>query len=171
MAVALVVGGPGAILWMWVVAALSMACSVVENTLAQIYKEPLADGSFRGGPAFYLEKGLGAVRAARVFAVLFLLAVGFAFVMVQANTITDAISGATQVDARTIAVPMAAGTAWIIFRGASHASRCLSTVTPWIAGAYIVFGGGSSSPRFSPVLSWPWKRCGPSAISSWLRWQ
>ncbi|MBP2191476.1 alanine/glycine:cation symporter family protein [Nocardia goodfellowii] len=140
MAVALVVGGPGAILWMWVVAALSMACSVVENTLAQIYKEPLADGSFRGGPAFYLEKGLGAERAARVFAVLFLLAVGFAFVMVQANTITDAIRGATQVDARTIAVPMAAGTAWIIFRGASHASRFLSTVTPWIAGAYIVFG-------------------------------
>jgi AGCS family alanine or glycine:cation symporter len=77
---------------------------------------------------------------ARVFAVLFLLAVGFAFVMVQANTITDAISGATQVDARVVAVPMAACTAWIIFRGASHASRFLGTITPWVAGAYIVFG-------------------------------
>ncbi|PXX71625.1 sodium:alanine symporter family protein [Nocardia tenerifensis] len=125
MAVALVVGGPGAMLWMWVVAALSMACSVVENTLAQIYKEPLADGSFRGGPAFYLEKGLGAVRAARVFAVLFVVAVGCAFVMVQASTITDAISGATRVDARTVAVPMAALTVVLLF------SQARAAISDW----------------------------------------
>ncbi|MFF2555000.1 alanine/glycine:cation symporter family protein [Nocardia sp. NPDC058058] len=140
MAVALVVGGPGAIFWMWVVAVLSMGCAVVENTLGQIYKQPMPDGSFRGGPAFYLERGLGAVRLGQLFAALFVIAVGFAFVMVQANTIADAISGVASVDPRTVAVPMAALTAWVIFRGAAGTSRFLGAIAPWVAGAYIVFG-------------------------------
>ena len=58
VAIALTLGGPGAIFWMWVVAAIGMSTAFVEATLAQLFKVRSADGSFRGGPAFYIERGL-----------------------------------------------------------------------------------------------------------------
>src|SRR4051812_2196099 len=57
VAIALTLGGPGAIFWMWVVAALGMATAFIEATLAQLFKVRSADGSFRGGPAFYINVG------------------------------------------------------------------------------------------------------------------
>ena len=59
VALAVATGGPGAVFWMWVVALVGMASSFVESTLAQVYK--VKDGDhFRGGPAYYMEKALGA---------------------------------------------------------------------------------------------------------------
>lgn len=138
--VALVLGGPGAMFWMWVVALLSMGSSVVENTLGQLYKVPAEDGTFRGGPAFYIERGLGSKAWAKVFAVLFVVTVGLAFVMIQANTITDAISGAAHIDPKVIAVPLAALSGLIVLRGVRRVTKLLEVVTPWVAGGYIVFG-------------------------------
>ena len=63
-AIALTVGGPGAIFWMWVVAAIGMATALIEATLGQIFKVRADDGSFRGGPAFYIQRGLGSRPAA-----------------------------------------------------------------------------------------------------------
>ena len=57
VAIALTLGGPGAIFWMWVVAALGMATAFIEATLAQLFKVRSEDGSFRGGPAFYIQRG------------------------------------------------------------------------------------------------------------------
>lgn len=59
VAVALTAGGPGAIFWMWLIAMLGMATSFAESTLAQLYKTRDKDGNYRGGPAYYMEKGLG----------------------------------------------------------------------------------------------------------------
>jgi alanine or glycine:cation symporter, AGCS family len=59
VAVALELGGPGAVFWMWVTAMLGMATSFFESTLAQLFKVPNDDGSYRGGPAFYMQYGLG----------------------------------------------------------------------------------------------------------------
>ena len=57
VAIALYLGGPGAIFWMWMVAALGMATAFAESTLAQLYKVRDEDGNYRGGPAFYMAKG------------------------------------------------------------------------------------------------------------------
>lgn len=57
--VALTVGGPGAIFWMWLIALFGMATAFIESTLAQVYKVKDVDGQYRGGPAYYMEKGLG----------------------------------------------------------------------------------------------------------------
>ncbi|MDT5350516.1 MAG: alanine or glycine:cation symporter, family, partial [Mycobacterium sp.] len=70
VAIALTVGGPGAIFWMWVVAAVGMATAVIEATLAQIFKVRSGDGAFRGGPAFYIQRGLHSRAGAIFFAVL-----------------------------------------------------------------------------------------------------
>jgi AGCS family alanine or glycine:cation symporter len=53
VAIALTLGGPGAVFWMWCVALVGMATAFVEATLAQLYKVPQPDGTFRGGPAYY----------------------------------------------------------------------------------------------------------------------
>ncbi|EUA54416.1 alanine symporter family protein [Mycobacterium xenopi 4042] len=59
VAIALTVGGPGAIFWMWVAAGVGMATALIEATLAQVFKVRCGDGTFRGGPAFYIQRGLG----------------------------------------------------------------------------------------------------------------
>lgn len=89
VAIAISLGGPGAVFWMWVTALVGMASSVVECTLAQVYKERQADGTFRGGPAYYIRRGLGNRPLALAFSVALLLAFGFAFNAIQSNTIAD----------------------------------------------------------------------------------
>lgn len=59
VAIAITVGGPGAVFWMWVSAIIGMASSFAECSLAQLYKERDTSGQFRGGPAWYMSRGLG----------------------------------------------------------------------------------------------------------------
>src|SRR5690606_40345519 len=59
VATAIAAGGPGAVFWMWMMAFLGASTAYVESTLAQIYKEKDEQGKYRGGPAYYIEKGLG----------------------------------------------------------------------------------------------------------------
>lgn len=77
VAVAITLGGPGAVFWMWLVALLGMATSFFECSLAQLYKRREADGTYRGGPAFYILHGLGQRWLAVVFSVLLLVTFGF----------------------------------------------------------------------------------------------
>ena len=90
VAIALTLGGPGAIFWMWIVSIVGMATSFVENTLAQIYKVKGERGTFRGGPAFYMERGLGLRWMASLFSILLVLTFGFVFIAVQSNSMTVA---------------------------------------------------------------------------------
>ena len=89
VATAIVVGGPGAVFWMWVIALLGASSAFVESTLAQLYKRRGED-SFIGGPAYYMERGLGRRWMGVLFAVLISVAVGFAFNSVQCNTVCAA---------------------------------------------------------------------------------
>jgi alanine or glycine:cation symporter, AGCS family len=100
VAIALTVGGPGAIFWMWVVAAIGMATALIEATLAQIFKVRAGDGSFRGGPAFYIQRGLGSRAGGIIFAVLLVFTFGIAFNMVQANAISDVLNASYNVEVR-----------------------------------------------------------------------
>ena len=59
VAVAITLGGPGAVFWMWAIALCGMATSLIECTLAQLYKTRDGEGGFRGGPANYNRRGLG----------------------------------------------------------------------------------------------------------------
>ena len=87
IATAIAIGGPGAIFWMWLIALVGAASSFIESTLAQIYK--VKDGhTFRGGPAYYMEKGLKKRWMGVTFALLITIAFGLVFNSVQANTIT-----------------------------------------------------------------------------------
>src|SRR5690606_30939582 len=87
VAVAITLGGPGAIFWMWVIALLGMATGFVEATLAQLFKTRDDRGQYRGGPAYYMEKGLNARWMGVLFSIFLIIAFGFVFNSVQANTI------------------------------------------------------------------------------------
>src|SRR3954447_18549484 len=90
-------GGPGAVFWMWVITFIGATSAYVESTLAQIYKEE-QDGEYRGGPAFYIEKGLGWKWFAVVFAVATLVAMAFLMPSIQSNAIADSIHNAFGLD-------------------------------------------------------------------------
>ena len=86
VAAAISIGGPGAVFWMWMVAILGGASSFIESTLAQIFKIP-EKNQYRGGPAYYMEKGLNNRILGIVFAVTITFTYGLVFTSVQSNTI------------------------------------------------------------------------------------
>ncbi|MBX9243527.1 alanine:cation symporter family protein [Actinotalea ferrariae] len=138
VAIALTLGGPGAIFWMWVVALVGMATAVIEATLAQLFKVPGPDGSFRGGPAFYIERGLGSRRGGILFAVLLIFTFGIAFNMVQANTIADVLDSAHGVDPAWSAIGLMALTAPVVFGGVRRIARVAEFVLPAMALGYVL---------------------------------
>jgi AGCS family alanine or glycine:cation symporter len=137
VAIALTLGGPGAIFWMWCVAALGMATAFVEATLAQIFKVPQPDGTFRGGPAFYIRDGLGSPAWAAVFAVLLIFTFGLAFNAVQANTIAAVMAESYGMPAWGTAVVLVALAAPVVFGGVRAVARVAEVLAPAMALAYV----------------------------------
>lgn len=101
VALAIGVGGPGAVFWMWIIAILGMATAFIESTLAQVYKVKDGD-TFRGGPAYYMEKALGQRKLGIIFSILLTLSFGFIFNAVQSNTIATSVGEAFDVNPKII---------------------------------------------------------------------
>lgn len=137
VAVALYLGGPGAIFWMWMVALVGMATAFAESTLAQLYKVRDQEGRYRGGPAFYISRGLGAPWAGALFSVCLILSFGLVFNAVQANSIADAMEGAFGAPKLVTGLVVAALSAVIIFGGISAIARAAEVIVPFMAIAYI----------------------------------
>ncbi|MBU7594514.1 alanine/glycine:cation symporter family protein [Metabacillus halosaccharovorans] len=137
VAIAITTGGPGAVFWMWLIALIGSASAFVESTLAQIYKVKDGD-TFRGGPAYYMEKALNARWMGVTFAVLITLTFGLAFNSVQANTITSAFHSSFGINKVLIAVILSIITAIIIFGGIKRIARVSEIIVPVMAGAYIL---------------------------------
>ncbi|MCL4119394.1 UNVERIFIED_CONTAM: hypothetical protein GTU68_010970 [Idotea baltica] len=138
VAVAITLGGPGAIFWMWMIAMLGMATGFIEATLAQLFKTRDETGQFRGGPAYYMEKGLNARWMGLLFSVFLILAFGFAFNSVQSNTISAALISAFHIDWGTLGFALVVITAWIIFGGLHTIARFSELAVPVMAAAYLV---------------------------------
>ena len=136
VAIALTVGGPGAIFWMWVVAAIGMATALIEATLGQIFKVRADDGSFRGGPAYYIQRGLGSRAGGVVFAILLIFTFGIAFNMVQANAISDVVNGAYAIDVRWITAGLVILAAPVLFGGVRRVAQVAEIVLPLMAVVY-----------------------------------
>lgn len=138
VAVALTLGGPGAIFWMWMVALVGMATAYAESTLAQLYKVHGADGMYRGGPAFYISRGLGLPWLAGLFAVALIISFGLVFNAVQANSIAQAVEGAFGIDAMLVGGGVAILSGVIIFGGIPQIARTAQLVVPIMAGLYLL---------------------------------
>ena len=141
VATAIAVGGPGAVFWMWVIALLGASSAFVESTLAQLYKRKGRD-SYIGGPAYYMERGLGKRWMGVLFAVLISVTFGFAFNSVQSNTICAAWEGAFGFDHHWVGAGLALLTLLVIFGGIHRIARVSGVVVPVMALGYIVLALG-----------------------------
>ncbi|WP_017598385.1 alanine/glycine:cation symporter family protein [Nocardiopsis lucentensis] len=148
VAVAIALGGPGAVLWMWLMGIVMGSAAFVESTLAQLFKVKDETG-FRGGPAYYMTLGLKARWMGVLFAVAIIFTFGFAFNAVQANSIASAVSGSVSTAtgaqapgwiAPTVGVALAVLAALVIFGGVRRIAHVAQTVVPFMALTYLVIG-------------------------------
>lgn len=138
VALAIAVGGPGSVFWMWIIALIGGASSFVESTLAQIYKVKDASGAYRGGPAYYIEKGLNKRWLGLLFSILITITFGFVFNAVQANTITEAFQTAFGMDKLFMGIILAIVTAAVIFGGVQRIAKVSEIIVPVLAVAYVL---------------------------------
>ena len=137
VATAIAFGGPGAMFWMWMVAFFGASTAFVEATLAQIYKEKHL-GQFRGGPAFYIERGLGVKWFGILFAVVSVISAGLLLPGVQANSVADGIQNAFQLDTWISGLVVAVIFGAIVFGGVKRIAKFTEFVVPIMAIGYIL---------------------------------
>ncbi|MDN3380381.1 MULTISPECIES: sodium:alanine symporter family protein [unclassified Pseudoalteromonas] len=138
VAVALYLGGAGAIFWMWLIALIGMATSFAESTLAQAYKTRDEHGNFRGGPAYYMQYGLGKRWMGVIFSLCLILAFGLVFNAVQSNSIAAAFEVAFDIPNYVVGLVLVLGSGIIIFGGLKTISRFAEMVVPFMALAYLL---------------------------------
>ena len=144
VALAISIGGPGAVFWMWLLALLGGATAFVESTLAQLWKTKDADGNYHGGPAYYMTRGLGWRPLAVLFSAFLALTYGFVYNAIQTNSITAAIETSVGNDSvlvkSAVAGVLAILTALVIFGGVTRIASWTQVIVPFMAGAYIIMG-------------------------------
>ena len=138
VALAIIMGGPGAVFWMWVVALVGMATAFVEATLAQMYKVANPDGSFRGGPAYYITRGLKMKPLAVAFAAVIIFVFGFAYEATQANAISGIMEHTFNVPTWATGVGLLVITAPIIFGGMRQVAKVSEWIAPIMALGYVL---------------------------------
>lgn len=138
VAIALTAGGPGAIFWMWLVALIGMATSFAESTLSQLYKTKDDQGNYRGGPAYYMEKGLKMRWMGVLFSIFLIIAFGLVFNSVQANSIAQATAVAFGFNPLYVGIVLAIICGIIIFGGLRSIARVAEFVVPIMAIAYLI---------------------------------
>ena len=137
VAVAITLGGPGAVFWMWLIAFLGASSAFVESTLAQLYKIK-GKSSFIGGPAYYMSIGLKKPWMGVIFSLLLIFTFGFAFNSVQSNTICQAFEEAFSIPPSYMGTVLTVLTLAIIFGGIQSIARVSSIIVPFMALGYIL---------------------------------
>ena len=145
VATAIVLGGPGAAFWMWLMALLGAASAFIESTLAQIYKTREEDGSFKGGPAYYIERALHARWLGIIFAFSLIATFAFGFNGLQAYNIVSTMEYYVP-NLHSSPVPLTVGcilfvaSLYLFFAGSEKIGWLSSVLVPIMSGLYIVMG-------------------------------
>ena len=145
VATAIAAGGAGSIFWMWLLGIIGGASAFVESTLAQIYKVKDEKG-YRGGPAYYMQKALGARWLGIIFSILLIICFAYGFNALQAYNISSAFGyyggsdEAKRIISMVIGIVLAVLTAYTIFGGMHRIGVITSVLVPIMAGMYILLG-------------------------------
>jgi AGCS family alanine or glycine:cation symporter len=138
VAVAISLGGAGAVFWMWAIALIGMATAFAESALGQLYKERDSNGNFRGGPAYYMSKGLNNKKLAITFSLCLFFGYGFVFSAVQANSITSAFSGSYGFEPFYTGIAITFAAAFIVMGGLKNIARFAELTVPFMGLLYIL---------------------------------
>lgn len=152
---AILLGGPGAIFWMWIIAFFGMATIYAEAVLAQQTRIKNADGSFSGGPVYYITnafKGPFGKFLAGFFAIATVIALGFTGSMVQSNSIAATFHTAFGIPTWAIGILVAALSAFVFIGGISRIGRVTEKLVPVMAILFII---GCVAVLFSRITLLP----------------
>ena len=139
VAIAISLGGPGAVFWMWVTALIGMSSAFAESSLAQLFKiRDHKNGHFRGGPAYYITQGLKQKWLGVLFAISLIFCFGLVYEAVQANSIVAAAEVAWGWNKHAVGVALVIFTAPIIFGGIRRVSRVAEAMVPIMAVFYLL---------------------------------
>ena len=148
VATAIAIGGPGAIFWMWIIALIGSATAFVESTLGQLFKrrgshridnpKPRHEGSFIGGPAYYIEKGLHQKWLAYLFAVLITITFGLSYNSIQSNTICGAMHEAFGWNPTVVGSALTVLALVIVFGGIHRIANVSAVLVPLMAIGYFI---------------------------------
>ena len=147
IATAIATGGPGAVFWMWLMAIIGGASAFAESTLAQVYKVKDKNGSFRGGPSYYMEKALGMRWMGVLFSILLIICFAYGFNGLQSYNMSSALqyyfrdyadTNISMIVSIVLGLVLAAVTAWVIWGGAHRIGFVSSVMVPVMASIYIL---------------------------------
>ena len=140
---AILVGGPGAIFWMWVIAFFGMATIYAEATLAQRTRVIDKEGNIQGGPVYYITtafKGVLGKFLAGFFAIAIILALGFFGCMVQSNSIASTIETAFNIPSWIVGVVLVVICGFIFLGGVSRLASVTEKLVPIMAAIFLLGG-------------------------------
>lgn len=178
VAIAISLGGPGAIFWMWMIALLGMATGFAESVLAQVYKVKDTNGEYRGGPAYYIKQGLNNRWLAGLFSCFVLFGYGFVFSATQANTIADALNHSYEFPVAYTALVLTLLAAVIVVGGLRSVARFSELVVPFMGVAFVLTALGICIANWSalPDLLWQiirsafgWQEAGAGTFAAALK--
>lgn len=158
VAFAVVAGGPGAVFWMWVVGLLGMVTSYLECSLAQLFKVANADGTYRGGPAFYIERGLRRRWLALLFSGLLVMHAGFLMNAFQSFTTATSLQDAFGVSTSQSGVIMVVVLGYIVFGGIRRIVTAADVLVPIMvlgylaAAVFVIFTHLADVPRVLTMI-------------------
>jgi len=137
VATAIAMGGPGALFWMWMIAFLGAGSAYIESALAQVWKEKIG-GVYRGGPSYYIDKGLGQRWYSLLFAVVTVISCGMLLPGIQANSIAVAFQSAfPPFKPLYTGMAITALLGLIIFGGVKRIGKAAELMVPFMALGYI----------------------------------
>jgi AGCS family alanine or glycine:cation symporter len=137
VALAISLGGAGAVFWMWVIALLGMITGYAESLLGQLYKVKDSQGQFRGGPAYYIKMGLKKPMLASIFSACIFIGYGLVFSSTQANTMADALNHAYLVPSSISGLIIVVLAGLIILGGVRMIAKCSSILVPIMGISYL----------------------------------
>jgi amino acid carrier protein len=135
VAMAIILGGAGAIFWIWVFALISCASCFAECTLGQIFKDKKSDGLFHGGPAYYIRDGLKNPKFAKLVAILIVLTYAVGFIGIQASSATASLVDTFDAEKYRMifAIALAATTGLMMIRGIKGVAKSLAKIVPLVS--------------------------------------
>jgi alanine or glycine:cation symporter, AGCS family len=153
VATAVVLGGPGAVFWMWATALVGMATKYAEAYLAVYFRVRDSQGRMSGGPMYYLERGLGLKSLAIAFSVCGMLAALGTGCSVQSNSVAQAVHNAFGVPGWITGLVMTVCTGLVLIGGIKRIARVTAVIVPTMALIYL--GGGLLIIASHTELVWP----------------
>lgn len=138
--VAIALGGPGAVFWMWVVAFFGMATKYSEVVLGMKYREKNAKGDYVGGPMYYIKKGLGWDKVAWFFAFILMIEI-IPSLMVQSNSVAITLYESFAISKVLAGLVIAGITVVVLYGGIQSIGKATEKIIPLFVGAYLLTGG------------------------------